>query len=58
MMPVYSAQAVTEARAWLSDCEWQDIDADGIAVLSDACVMRAVARHYEGGVRAFIADGG
>lgn len=57
MMPAYSPEAVTEARAWLSDCAWADIDAEGIARLSDAVVMRAVARHYDGGLVAFMASG-
>lgn len=57
-MPPYGPETVTAARGWLSDCSWADADQDVIAALTDACVMGAVARHYEGGTAAFIADAG
>lgn len=55
-MPPYGPQTVAEARAWLLDCEWQGITRTAIRRLSAHAVMRAVARHYEGGVAGFIAD--
>jgi hypothetical protein len=46
-----------EARGWLSDCVWADIAGDGIARLTAEQVTRAVARHYAGGLPAFMASG-
>jgi len=45
------------ARDWIADCGWADLDTDGAAELTDAEVLRGVERHYEGGLRAFAADG-
>jgi hypothetical protein len=45
------------ARSWLMDCVWADADASDVARLADAAVTRAIARHYDGGIAAFIADG-
>ena len=44
---------LTEARSWIADCQWSD-DTSG---LTDAEVTRGIARHYDGGWPAFIADG-
>jgi len=57
-MPSYGPETVTAARAWLADCTWADADDGVIAALTDACVMRGVARHYEGGVPAFMSYAG
>jgi len=57
-MPPYGPQTVTEARAWLADCQWADMTRAGIMRLPAHLVMRAVQRHYAGGVAGFIADGG
>lgn len=43
--------------AWLSDCEWLEIEAEEIADLSSATIRRAVERHYEGGIAQFLIDG-
>ncbi len=45
-------------REWLADCEWRDITADEIAELPAHVIVRAVSRHYCGGLRAFAADMG
>lgn len=55
MADVLAGEALQEARGWLSDCAWADIDAVGIAALTPAQVTRAVARHYDGGMAAFLA---
>lgn len=52
-----TGEALAEARAWLADCAWEDIDADGIAALSDLQVTRAIARHYDNGLAGFLASG-
>ena len=47
-----SAQHIADARDWIADCEWAD-DTSG---LTDAQVLRGIARHYDGGWAGFIAD--
>lgn len=47
---------VAAARSWIDDCEWGDLS-DTIE-LDDADVLLGVARHYDGGMPQFIADGG
>ena len=48
------AVALTEARAWISDCMWADeVDVSG---LTDAQVMRGVQAHYDGGWAGFVSD--
>lgn len=47
---------ITEARNWLADCVWADMDADDFAELTDAQILRGVERHYDGGVNAFLLD--
>lgn len=44
------------ARDFASDCEWADCDAEDIAAMSDARMIRLAARHYAGGVAAMVAD--
>ena len=55
-MPPYGPQTVTEARNLLLDCEWADVTPAAIRRLPAHAGMRAVARHYDGGVAGFIAD--
>lgn len=40
-------------RAWLMDLEWRDVDSEEIESMPDDAIIRAVANHYDGGVRAF-----
>ena len=50
------AELVAEARGWLADCTWADVDGEDIAELSAAEVLLGVQRHYVGGVDAFAAE--
>ncbi len=50
------AEMVAEARGWLADCTWADVDADDIAEMSAAEILLGVQRHYVGGVDAFAAE--
>jgi hypothetical protein len=50
------AELDREMRGWVADCVWADIDPADVADLPRSVIVRGVARHYEGGVRAFIAD--
>ncbi len=45
---------IQEARDWLADCVWADMDPEDFAELSDTAVIRGVDRHYEGGWAAFL----
>ena len=45
---------LTEARGWISDCQWADIADD--SEVSDRQVVRGVQRHYAGGWIGFLAD--
>lgn len=51
----FTSDEIEQAHAWIADCEWSDLDADD--ELSDAEVVRGVARHYDGGWEQFLADG-
>jgi hypothetical protein len=47
-----------EARSWIADYEWADIDEIDAEDLSDAQALSGIARKYEGGLDAFIANCG
>lgn len=49
-----NAAELAEARSWIGDCEWRDLEPEDVAELTDAEIMRGVARHYDGGLAAFI----
>lgn len=49
-------EQLTDARDWVADCVWADLDADDVTELTDVQVTRGIARHYDGGVAQFIAD--
>lgn len=49
-----SPEMVGEMRGWLMDCQWADVMADDIDEMPDAAIVRAVRRHYEGGLSEFI----
>jgi hypothetical protein len=46
---------LSEARCWIADCEWADEINPG--QLTDAQVIRGIARHYDGGWQGFLSDG-
>ena len=46
-----------QARVWISECVWGDIDGDDIPRLSDAQVHAGINRHYAGGWAQFVSDG-
>lgn len=48
----------TEARGWVSDCWTRLHDGRLTSTLGAAEVWFLVERHYEGGIVAFLADGG
>jgi hypothetical protein len=48
----------TEARGWIADCQWEDLEEDDIKDLTDAQALSGIARKYEGGLDAFTASCG
>lgn len=50
----FSPALVAEMRASLTDCEWRDEDAESIMAMPDAMVVRAIARHFDGGIAGFV----
>ena len=52
-----TAEQIQQARDWLNDCEWSDLDDNDINEMPDASVIAGIARHYDGGIQQFITDG-
>ena len=50
------SREIKAMRDWLADCVWQDADTDTIAELPNAAILRAVERHYDGGLAGFRAS--
>lgn len=49
-------EQLKEARNWVADCVWGDLDADDVAALPERAIIAGVNHHYEGGWRQFVAD--
>lgn len=50
-------QNIADAREWISDCEWGNLDPEDIAELSDIDIVRGVAKYYSGGWEEFLRNG-
>ena len=50
-------EQIQQARQWLTECVWEDIDDDDINEMSDSHIVSGIARHYSGGIEQFIEDG-
>lgn len=50
-----TAGALAAMRDWLSDLEWVDLTPEELQHVDRYRVVRAVDRHYSGGVRQFLA---
>ena len=48
------AELDAEARGWVGDCAWRDIDPEDVAEMSTPEVFAIVHRHYSGGFRGFL----
>ena len=46
-----------QARVWIGECVWGDLDPEDIASLSDAQIHAGINRHYVGGWAQFVKDG-
>ena len=53
-----TGRALNDARDWLKDCTWQDMDEDDFDELTAEQITRGVARHYDGGLVQFLQDAG
>lgn len=51
-------EQLAEARGWISDCVWPDLEPEDIDQLTAAQVQRGISRHYDGGITQFVADQG
>lgn len=49
-------EELQEARGWIADCAWADLDPEDIDDLTDEQVLRGIARNYDGGIAGFKAD--
>ena len=45
---------LAEAREWLSECVWGDMDPEDFDTVSDRAIERGIARHYDGGISGFL----
>jgi hypothetical protein len=52
--PGGTQELAAEARGWIADCEWADIDEIDAEDLGDAQALSGIDRKYEGGLDAFI----
>ena len=48
---------ILEARVWIGECVWGDLEPEDIASLSDAQIHAGINRHYAGGWAQFVSDG-
>ena len=45
---------IKEAREWISECQWPDLEPDQVAELSDEQAIAGVRRHFDGGLEEFL----
>ncbi len=50
----YAPEIVKAMRNWIADCSWPDLPPEEVAELTEAEVVAGVAKHYAGGVEAFL----
>ena len=49
-------ELIAEARAWVAECIWADLEPEDVADLTDAQIRRGVNRTYDGGWQQFVRD--
>lgn len=52
-----SPEDLNQMRSWLADLAWQDMEPEDFSEVPDDAIVRAVERHYHGGVAGFLRDG-
>jgi len=50
----WTAEELAEARGWLADCGWSDLDPEDVEELPAAEVVAGVGRHWDGGTAGFL----
>lgn len=50
----YTGTDIAAMREWISDCQWQDLDMNDIAELSQFQVLAGIDRTVDGGLSEFI----
>jgi hypothetical protein len=48
-----NAQEIKEAKSWLMDCVFADVEPEDIEEMTDSTIVKAIARHYDGGIPEF-----
>lgn len=43
-----------EARDWIADCQWADLEPEDVGDLTDAQALSGVARKFDGGLDGFV----
>lgn len=49
-------RAIEPMREWLIDCEWGDVEPCEIAEFNARTILKAVHRHYDGGIEGFLSS--
>ena len=47
------ADELLQAREWIADCQWPDLEESEVAGLSDGVIQKAISRHFDGGIQSF-----
>ena len=56
-LEILKMDTLEQARVWISECVWGDLEPEDIASLSDAQIHAGINRHYAGGWAQFVSDG-
>jgi len=54
--PGGTPELAAEARGWIGDCQWADLEDGDVEDLTDAQALSGIARKYQGGLKAFTAS--
>lgn len=55
-MSTVTAEQIAEARGWIADCTWRELEEDDVPELTTEQVIKGIQRHYDGGWSQFVAD--
>lgn len=49
-----NSDQLKQAREWLKECTWDNVDADDFDEMSDLQIQNGIRDYFAGGIRAFI----